>query len=182
MKRMLILSGAIAICLAAYISVTAGGESARKETKPELKVSIAIPIVNGHRLWWWGHGHFDVVITNVSDKTIRFWGDSQNGWGTLSFNMVGPDGKSSVVYKKSKQQERTPMPTYLTLEPGDCMVIEVTPEQWDGFPAKPVPAGKTVELDLQGVFEVKATADSEKLGVWVGKVESNGMKHYVFRE
>jgi hypothetical protein len=96
--------------------------------------------------------------------------------------MVGPDGKKSVVEKKTRQWERTPLPKYQAfgLEPGDSMVIEVNPDEWDGFPAKPVPAGKEVELDLQAVFEIGAGQDSEKFGVWTGKVESSGMRHFVF--
>jgi hypothetical protein len=179
LKTMLVLASVIAVGLAAYVSVAANGESAKKEAKPELKVSIAVPVWKEHRTWWWSSGHFHVVVTNISDKTIRLWDDyCPNGYGSLSFNMVGSDGKASFVKKKARNARRASLPEYQALEPGDCMVIEVNPEQWDGFPAGPAP-GKKVELDLQVVFEVQADQDAKRLGVWTGRIESKGMRHFV---
>ena len=125
--------------------------------------------------------HFYVVITNVSKEPVRLWREWCSwGYYSLSFSVVGPDGKDILVKKKQIGWTKN-FPDSTTLAPGDHLVFEVTFDQ-AVWPDAPVPdKGKSREVKMKAVFAIAADDESKQHGVWVGEVSSPVASYTIYR-
>jgi hypothetical protein len=117
--------------------------------------------------------HFDVVVTNVSDKPVRLWREWCSwGYFSLSFLVTGEDGKPVVVRKDHLRAWTKNFADASTVAPGGQMGFEVKFDDrvWQDFP---LPAkGQSRSVLLKAVYAVTSDHWSEKCGVWTGQVSS----------
>lgn len=116
--------------------------------------------------------HFDVVVTNVSDRPVRLWREWCSwGYFSLSFVVTGEDGKSVTVSKKPRGWDKN-YPDATILPPGDHMVFEVTFDDaiWQNSPLPE--RGRSRAVKLKAEYAVGGDKDAEKLGVWTGRQSS----------
>ena len=170
--RLVVLVSALAVLALGFSVLRAAG--APEEAKPALKVSIALSAVGGQRSIILNHpdSHFPVVVTNVSDKPVRLWREWCSwGYYNLTFKGTTADGEEFAA-KKGMMEWTKNYPDAHELAPGEHYVIDVYPHRdWQSFP---IPAnGKSIKLKLAAVYEIKPDADSKKLNVWAGRVESD---------
>ena len=165
---------------------------------PALKVSIAIP-----QIWWANNdrpvqrsllnqqsdAHFQVVIENVSSTPVFLTNEGNSeGWGTLSFEVVLPNGKVMKIDRQMIDWSANVL-TFDKLEPGDCMTREIyfatdkqyyyatkhsRPLEQEWTPNFPFPdGGHDITVTLRAIFEQKLPDGAEnKWGEWIGRVVS----------
>ncbi len=143
------------------------------DPNPPLEVKIAIPVHHNHRSLNTGD-HFHVLVKNVSEAPLRLWSDRYSwGYGNLSFEQIGDDGKVTAIQKKPRGWDKN-FPDWLELQPGDTYVLVVNfaaADIWDKPPTA-APGKKPTQVKLRAVFEVGPDEQSIKLGVWTGKIQS----------
>lgn len=158
-----------------------------EEQKPQPDLSVRIVSLDR----WSGEGpriitlsqpsqHFHVVVTNVSAQPIRLWREWCSwGYYMLSFRVTDETGKTIDV-KKAPRAWKKNYPDWTLIQPGDHMVYEVSfdEETWPNtVPAK----GKTQQVKMSAVIEVKPDVDSEKEKVWTGTVSSPEQAYTIAR-
>jgi hypothetical protein len=140
--------------------------------KSAISISIAIPVHHGHRSLDL-NDHFHVLVTNVSDKPLRLWTD-QYSWGyeNLSFEQILDDGTVIEIRKKAREWRKN-FPDWLELQPGENYVLNVllSPDVWDNAPIADQP-NKPKLVKLRAIYKVPPDEQSDKLGVWTGKIVS----------
>jgi hypothetical protein len=118
------------------------------------------------------NSHFHVVVSNLSDKPIKIWSET-NSWGyyCLSFEMSDKSGRKWVAKKTPATFTRN-IPSVLEVPSRGTYVIGVhfaTPRLWEGFPT---PVNGVEPVTVRAVFEVLPTPQSEQLGAWTGRIMS----------
>ncbi len=163
--------------------VLTDGVTAR-DPAPVLKVSVVLPGLYGldgklaapPTLRQAGYGlRFVVVVENVSAADVYLWAEGNSeGYGTLSFELTGPDGKKVVVRRADRAWGKNVL-RLERLAPGGyhVRVVEYDPPagkdpEWDGFPF----AGKDRDVTLRAVFEQPKADQAGKLTPWAGRVVS----------
>jgi hypothetical protein len=151
-------------------------------TETNISVSIAVPL-NGEQRYIENiqrpgllKPHFHVVISNISDKEQRIYGEG-NSWGydALSFSITDETGKSWMVRRKPISSWQTDAERFWTLKSQDSLVLDIyfsNTNQWIGFPSG---YNLTKSVTMSAVFDIKYGRPN----VWKGHVESKPDK-YVF--
>ena len=151
------------------------GQEAKEQPKPPLAVRI-VPAANGDAQarsidLSQDKAHFDVVLTNVSDKPVRLWKEWCSwGYFCLSFEVQDGTGKLTAVRKTPRGWDKN-FPSFQTLQPGSNMVFEVNfGSDWENpvLPEK----GKSIQVKMRAVYEIPPDDEAKKAEVWTGKVAS----------
>jgi hypothetical protein len=179
MKRACIVAG----CLALTLVIRARADEPKQP--PALSVRIVPDRAgdDGARsiTLWQPSSHFNVVVTNISDKPVRLWREWCSwGYFALSFVVTDEAGKAAVVKKSPRDWDKN-YPDWTELAPGDSMVFEVTFAEgtWTN---SPLPAkNASLKVRMKAAFEVREDGQSKKLNVWTGKVESPELSYTIYR-
>lgn len=172
--KMLLLSIQLALALAATNSLA--------EDSP-IAVYITIPTDNGERridnveyIFQDNAAHFDVIVTNTSDKPQRIWREWCSwGYYGLTFEFTDENGKKWFACKKGRGWTMN-APDRWTLEPHESMVIEVyfaDSKIWQGFP---LPSNGSQTVTMQAILEFKPDDEAKQDDVWTGRVVSKAEK------
>jgi hypothetical protein len=125
--------------------------------------------------------HFYVVITNVSDRTVRLWrGSCSWGYSNLSFVVTGENGEHTTAAKKAKGWQKN-YADWTLVPPGDHLISEVTldEETWSNTPIPPRGQHRTVSL--RAIYKVPETKEASENDVWVGTESSPEESYTIYR-
>jgi hypothetical protein len=148
-----------------------------------LDVAIIIPHRDDHPGYLaWGNAerrpHFHVLLTNTTDQPKRLF-QEWCSWGyyALTFAFTDEHGETFPA-RKGPHAWTMNFPDYWTVPAHESLVIDVyfaDREEWgDSFWLSPGhPKG---EVTLKAIYQVRPDGESEKLGVWTGKIESKPVK------
>lgn len=179
------MKGAVSFVLVALMAGVLWGQEAKQDPKPPLSVRIVPTDFKEERgrsiNLGYDTAHFHVVLTNISDKPLRLCNDTCSwGYFALSFEVKDESGKTTKVTKQGMPWS-TLFAHYLTVPPGDHMVREVSfsKDEWENFvlPEK----GKSVDVQMRAVFEIKPDDETKKKDVWTGKVVSPEETYTIYR-
>jgi hypothetical protein len=160
------------------------GCSTAREPAAALAVSVVLPGLYGldgklavpPTLRKAGSGlRFAVVVANVSAADVYVWAEGNSeGYGTLTFEVSGADGKPTVIRRVSRDWWKN-IPRAEKVAPGGyhVRVVEYDPvpggaPEWEGFPF----GGADREVTLRAVFEQPKADWAGKLSPWAGRVVS----------
>lgn len=153
------------------------GEEKADEPKPELAVSIAIPVHHTQRSLN-TTDHFHVLVTNVSNKTVRVWTDRYSwGYDNLSFEQIDEAGNVTKIHKAPREWSKN-FPDWLQLEPGETYVLNVdfyserAKGVWENVPQADKPGGKAKLVKLRAVYAAQPEMYSQQHGIWTGRIVS----------
>jgi hypothetical protein len=143
------------------------------EANPPLELKIAVPVHHGHRSLNEGD-HFHVLVKNVSEQPLKLWTDRYSwGYGNLSFELIGDDGKATTIRKKPRGWDKN-YPDWLELQPGETYVLNVNfaaADIWENGP-KTLAGKQPTPIKLRALYQISPDAESTRLGIWTGKVQS----------
>jgi hypothetical protein len=125
------------------------------------------------------HGEaFEVLFSNASDQPINLWDDlCEEGHWTLSFYVREASGESRTVQKR-------PVPTSvwtnyppktISIAPGKSYSLKVNLSDffWGERAWINVPEPNTGEkVEISASLQIPETEESEKHGVWIGRIQS----------
>lgn len=155
--------------------------SAVAKEDQDMSLKISIPMHNSERTIQIGKQAtpFQVRIENVSSDQINLWRES-NSWGyfNLKFQIVDKDGHTWTVRKKEIVWEKN-SPSFISLEPGGKMVIDVTldPVIWENVL---LPHTETLtNFSMTAVYESENSNAASERNIWSGRVVSDD-KNYTF--
>lgn len=155
-----------------------------KKANPLIRISLAIPqLCNGENGTpalprflpvRYGNERFPVVIENVSNKPLQVWAEGNSiGDATLTFEITGPDGKTTVVRPIARGYSKNILRTQRLL-PGEHSVREINyhagSPQWEGFPS--LADGKPYKVTVRAVLTQTPIPDNKNPELWVGKAVS----------
>lgn len=167
----------LALLVTASVPMAVVAADERPDGKAPIALSIAIPVHHGQRSLN-EYNQFHVLVTNVSDKPVRLWTDRYSwGYDSLSFELLQGDGKVTPIIKKPRGWDKN-FPDWLELQPGESYVLNVEfysargQAIWENVPSAAEQANKPMLVKLRAVYEIRPDEQSQKLGVWTGKVES----------
>ncbi len=172
--------------LTATLALAAPVQPAKPEVeKPTLIVSVATPKVHGVQEIKFdaADSTLSVVVTNVSDQPVRLWRDWCS-WGyynlTLEFadeNAAGGE-KTWVLAKKERGWSKN-YPDAAEIAPGGSMIFTVplTATTWKGSDFLQKYVGKKLKMRVN--YAIPADADTKKLGVWTGRVQSKYQEYTI---
>lgn len=130
---------------------------------------------------WQPTQHFYVIVTNTSAKPLRLWKEWCS-WGYYNLTFVSTDGtgKKGIVKKLPRPWTKI-FPDWLTIDPGDHMVFEVSFSEtiWQNAPLPP--KGKSHKIKLKAVFEIGEDEQSKIHEVWMGKLSSPEHPYTIYR-
>jgi ankyrin repeat protein len=155
-----------------------GCERGFAQEEKKLSIEIMAPRdSSGHA--YLPHGEdFDVRFSNTSDQPVIVWDDLYElGHWTLSFNVKGLHGESQTVQKRkvSESMWTNYPPKTVVIPPGKTysLKVDLSGFFWGEREWLNVPEPNTGEqTEVSAVFEVKPTEESQKQGVWTGRIES----------
>jgi hypothetical protein len=140
-----------------------------------ISISIAVPAENGAErsvIYRDASTHFHIIVSNVSAAQQRIWSDICSwGWNGLSFEITDDNAKTWVA-KKMHSAWTGNIPTFWTLDPGDCLALEVPFEDtnwWEGLPS---PHNGSQTVTMRAVLSFKPDEWSRLYSVWTGRVVS----------
>lgn len=165
-----------------------------KVEEPGLTVELAIPVCtmrgelpDARTIQFGGRdfynefkegSHFHAVVTNVSGIPLRVW-RKWCGWGydNLKLEMVGSDGEVIPLFQKGKMWTYD-APDYSPVESGEHYVVDIcfAPKQWQKPHLELVKPAADGTIGLRAVYEIEADAETEKFGVWTGRVVSQELR------
>jgi hypothetical protein len=115
---------------------------------------------------------FYVVLTNISEQPQAVF-EQWNSWGyfAVSFEFTRDDGGKVTVFHKRTVVFTKNNPSTFVVAPGEYQVFPIRLDKW--WEAQPA-LRKTAEMSVKvkAIYEVSATPESAKQGVWTGRVES----------
>jgi len=125
------------------------------------------------------HGEaFEVRLTNGSAQPVVIWDDQcEPGHRALSFRVKGADGQVQTVQNRSAAATvwTNYPPKTVMIPPGKTVSLKVNLSDffWGERTWLNVPEPNTGDkIEVSAFFEVQATEESEKFGVWTGRIES----------
>ncbi|MEM7660147.1 MAG: hypothetical protein AAF399_28820 [Bacteroidota bacterium] len=139
-----------------------------------LQIEVLVPIStpDGQReISLERYARFQVLLTNVSDQSIRLWKD-WNTWGYFNLQLDWRSGERVFpIRRKPPKQWNGDFPDFWTLLPGEKVVLEIDMRsgEWEGIPDL---YGEMIEAELFATYQNKPDPLAEEFGVWVGKVRS----------
>ncbi|MBI3411362.1 MAG: hypothetical protein HY040_23800 [Planctomycetes bacterium] len=155
-------------------------QTAPAGTAPDLQIAIA-PAKDEHgRLTIHHDEHFNVHLTNRSDKPIRLWDEScKPGHDTLTFRITDKNGNSWTMRKASLNGygDDYPLKT-ISIAAGATYVWRVIPTQiqgtwsWTGM----LEPNSGEDVTIVPLFQIKADAQTKEHDVWTGRVEGGAVK------
>jgi hypothetical protein len=121
---------------------------------------------------------FPVVIENISDKPVQIFAEGNSmGDEILSFEITGPDGKTTVMRPIGKEYFKNIFRTERLL-PGEKAVRDVNynanPPQWEGFPSPAT--GKPYKATMRAILTQAAIPNNKNTELWAGKVASPALE------
>lgn len=122
--------------------------------------------------------HFHAVVTNVSGKPLRLWRKWCSwGYDNLKLEMIGSDGEVIPLSRKSKVWTHN-VPDYSPVESGEHYVVDIrfAPEHWKKPHLELVKPAADGTIGLRAVYEIEPDAQTEKDGVWTGRVVSKELR------
>jgi ankyrin repeat protein len=146
----------------------------------DLKVEISPTKDDLGRLTIKHHEHFNVLLTNRSDKPIRLWYQfCEPGHDTLNFRITDKNGNSWTMRRVPLDDywDNFPLKT-ITIAAGETYVWRVEPTQiqgtwsWTGV----FEPNSGEDLTIVPLFEIKADAQTKEHGIWTGRVEGQAVK------
>jgi len=150
-----------------------------------IAVSIAVPHHGTERVVGSGsYGrdpHFHVIVSNLSDRPQRIWREWCSwGYYALSFELSDENGKTWTVKKKPRDWTMN-NPDYWTVEPHECLVLDVhfaDTNIWEGFPR---PSGVSQAFTMRAVFEIRPDKESHESAAWTGRAVSKADQYVFYR-
>jgi len=121
---------------------------------------------------------FYVVLTNISQQSQAVF-EQWNSWGyfTVSFEFTTDEGSKSTVFRKRTVVFTKNNPSTFVVAPREHLVFPIRLDKW--WEAQPtLRKADEMPVKVKAIYEVSATPESAKEGVWTGRVES---KTYDFR-
>jgi hypothetical protein len=115
---------------------------------------------------------FYVVLTNVSEQPQAVF-EQWNSWGyfAVSFEFTTDEGRTSTVSRKRTIVFTKNNPSTFVVAPGEHQVFPVRLDKW--WEAQPaLRRADEMPVRVKAIYEVSATPESAKQGVWTGRVES----------
>jgi len=167
--------GLLLILVSAY---TAEGERA------DLSLTIAVPIHNGQRTIQVGRQatRFNVIIENLSEHRVNLWREWCSwGYFNLRFQFTDEKGIMWIAKKKEKDWEKN-FPDFVSVDPRDKLVIDVTfnPDIWKNI--LPPDAGRSRTVSIVAIYESEDSDDAKKRGVWSGHLVSDKREYTLVRQ
>jgi cytohesin len=151
------------------------GTTALAGSNPPLRVSIVADKDAAGRPMIRHDSHFDVHVTNQSDKPIRIWSE---WWvpalNALHFRITEKDGKPWMMQRTRVDHADEYLPKTVSIAVGATYVWRVEPTQFfygerAWTPMLEPNSGE--DVTIVPIFEIKADAQGKKQGVWIGRVE-----------
>lgn len=148
---------------------------ATERDRTDLSLTIAVPVHNGQRTIQVGHQarRFHVIIENLSERQVSLW-QEWNSWGhfNLKFQITDDKGVTWIAMKKEKEWEKN-FPGFVSVDPKDKIVIDVTfsPDVWENV--FPTDAEKSTTVSMRAIYESEDSEDARKKGVWSGRLVSD---------
>ncbi|SRR6266576_4746199 len=115
---------------------------------------------------------FYVVLTNISEQPQAVF-EQWNSWGyfAISFEFTTDDGRKTTVFRKRTVVFTKNNPSTFAVAPGEHQVFPVRLDKW--WEAQPaLRRADEMPVKVKAMYEVSATPESAKQGVWTGRVES----------
>ena len=169
----------VPLCL--LLILTSGYAAAEKA---ELSLTIALPIHNGQRTIQVGRqaARFHVIIENSSERQVNLWREWYSwGYFNLKFLMTDESGATWIAKKKEKEWEKN-FPDFLSVDPSDKMVIDVTfdPDVWENV----LPPGteQSTTVSMIAIYESEDSEDARKRGIWSGRLVSDKRDYTLMRQ
>ena len=154
------------------------------EEQEALSLTVAVPVENGQRTIQVGRQAtgFQVIIANTSERRVNLWREWCSwGYSNLKFQITDEAGATWVVRKKEKEWEKN-FPDFVSIEPGNKMVIDVTfdPDVWENI----IPPGtkQSTVVSMTAIYESEDSGDSRKKDVWSGRLVSEEGKYTLLRQ
>lgn len=145
-----------------------------EDPAPKLEVKIAIPVHHHQRSLNTNGDHFHVLVKNISDQPLRLWSEHFSwGYENLTFEEITEDGKVRTIQKNPGEWSKN-FPDWLELKPDDTYVLNVkfaAPGVWEN-PPQAKAGEKPTKIKLRAVYQISPDKESNRLGVWTGKVVS----------
>jgi ankyrin repeat protein len=154
-------------------------QNAPAGTAPDLHIAIAPAKDERGRFTIYHHQHFNVHLTNRSDKLVRLWDKScEPGHDTLNFRITDKNGNSWTMRKVRLDGywDDYPLKTN-SIAAGATYVLRVIPTQiqsrwsWTGM----LEPNSGEDVTIVPLFEIKADAQTKAIGVWTGRVEGQAI-------
>lgn len=152
--------------------------------RTDLSITIAAPIHNDQRTIQVGPQatRFHVVIENLSEHQVNLWREKCSwGYFNLKFQITNDKGTTWIAKKKEIDWEKN-FPDFVSIEPSEKMVIDVTfnPDIWENV----LPPGteKSTTISMSAIYESEDTEDAKKRGIWFGRLVSDKRKYTLLRQ
>ncbi len=168
--------------------------------KPPFSIDVAIPLRNkSSRIRINSNSksinnirsHFNVVLTNNTDKPIKLW-QEWCSWGyyNLSFEIIDATGKKHTLTKGDMVWTAN-FPDTLTIPPHKHRVIDVyfdpTPQSGVGSGWKMDSLLKAIKVNrnnrdikMRPVFQIMPDNDSKEHKVWTGSIKGEYQEYNIF--
>lgn len=115
---------------------------------------------------------FYVVLTNISEQPQTVF-EQWNSWGyfAVSFEFTTDAGRKAKVFRRPTVVFTKNNPSTFAVAPGEHQVFPVRLDKW--WEAQPaLPRADEIPIKIKAIYDVSATPQSAKQGVWTGHVES----------
>ena len=175
-------------------SLAGWGLAGPKTEEPGFSVDLSVPVctMRGERPdardimyggrdrynGWKEGSNFHAVVTNASGKPLRLWREwCRWGYNTLKLEMIGSDGEVIPCFRAGMTWTFD-VPDYSPVAPGEHFVFDIDfePKEWEKPHLELVKPAADGTIGLRAVFEIKPDAESEKHGVWTGRVVSRELR------
>jgi hypothetical protein len=145
------------------------------EAPAELAVSLSVRGDTDHPAILPPPYHFDILLVNRGNNEQRVW-QTSNSWGyyTFSLRITDADGKIRRVKRCDTVFTRNG-PGYAVLLPGQAYTVKVRLGDCDKWNDFSIQSGEEQTLLVQALYDVAVSADSTRLHVWTGHLESESI-------
>jgi hypothetical protein len=115
---------------------------------------------------------FYVVFTNISEQPQAVF-EQWNSWGyfAISFEFTTDEGRNTTIFRKRTVAFTKNNPSTFAVAAGEHQVFPVRLDKW--WHTQPaLRKSDEMPVKVKAIYEVSATPESAKQGVWTGRVES----------
>lgn len=168
--------------LGLILILTSAYTAARENT--DLSLTIAVPIHNGQKTIQVGRQatRFRVVIENLSKHQVKLWRERYSwGYYNLKFQITSDNGATWIAKKKEIAWEKN-FPDFVSLDPSDKIVVDVTfnSDIWENV--LPPDAEKSTAVSMSAIYESEDSEDAKKKGIWSGRLVSDKREYTLLRK
>jgi hypothetical protein len=152
--------------------------------RADLSLTIAVPIHNGQRTIQVGRQatRFHVVIENLSKLQVKLWRERYSwGYFNLKFQITNDKGVTWIAKKKEIEWEKN-FPDFVSVDPSDKMVIDVTfnPDIWENV--LPPDTEKSTTVSMSAIYESEDSEYAKKRDIWFGRLVSDKREYTLLRQ